>query len=227
MRSGTGGSLRGIVLALLVPGLAAAPSVRAQAARAESSPAAGAPTAPAPASARQGMWVGAGLGAGDANLHCRICAGEQPTRGTSGYLRIGTTVSPSFLVGAEANGWMRSDQDGRQRVLALTGNAYWYPNPRHGYYLKGGFGISRYRYSERENDVTTALTSAGLAGQVGAGYEVRVNPRTSVVPYVNLIGSARGRLATERDDGTHFDRDRLSTGAHLLFVQIGLGVTWH
>lgn len=227
MRSGTGCSLRGAVLALSVLGVAAAPSVRAQAARAESSPSAGAPAAAAPASARQGMWVSAGLGAGDANLHCRICAGEQPTRGTSGYLRVGTTVSPSFLIGAEANGWMRSDPDGRQRVLALTGNAYWYPNPRHGYYLKGGFGISRYRYSERENDVTTALTSAGLAGQVGAGYEVRVNPRTSVVPYVNLIGSARGRLATERDDGTHFDRDRLSTGAHLLFVQIGLGVTWH
>ncbi len=227
MRSETGSSLRRSTLALIGLGLGVASTALAQTARSESHPPAGTAVPASPASARQGMWVSAGVGAGDANLHCRICAGEQPTRGTSGYLRVGTTVSPSFLVGAEANGWMRSDQDGRQRVLALTGNAYWYPNPRHGYYLKGGFGISRYRYSERENDVTTALTSAGLAGQVGAGYEVRVNPRTSVVPYVNLIGSARGRLATERDDGTHFDRDRLSTGAHLLFVQIGLGVTWH
>jgi hypothetical protein len=183
--------------------------------------------AAAAATVRQGMWLSAGLGAGAASLHCRICTGEQQTRGTSGYLRVGTTINPHFLLGAEVNGWTRSGQEGTQRVLALTGNAYWYPHPRHAYYLKGGFGLSSYRQAVQEEELTTALTSGGFTGHVGVGYEVRVNPRMSVVPYFNLIGTARGNLVTESDDGTHLERDRLPTRANLLLLQLGLGVTWH
>lgn len=217
-------------IALLASGSAAGGGLAAQTAQtAQGTPAPerAAESASSPAAARQGMWLSAGLGAGSASLHCRICDGEQQSRGTSGYLRVGTTVSPFFLVGAEVNGWLRSDQSGTQRVMAVTGNAYWYPSPRHGYYLKGGLGLSSYRQWATEGDVTNAITSGGFSGQVGVGYEVRVNPRTSVVPYLNLVGSARGSLATERDDGTHFDRDRLSTRANLLLLQLGLGVTWH
>ncbi|MGE0553295.1 MAG: hypothetical protein AB7R55_07680 [Gemmatimonadales bacterium] len=180
---------------------------------------------------RHGMWLSAGLGAGAASLHCSVCDGEQQSRGTSGYLRIGTTVNSKLLLGAELNGWMRgaSGDQGSQRVMALTGNAYWYPHPRHAYYFKGGFGVSRYRSwtTDDEDGVTDALTAGGFTGQVGIGYEVRVNPTMSIVPYFNLIGSARGALSTERDDGTHFDRDRLPTRANLLFLQLGLGMTWH
>jgi hypothetical protein len=215
-------------LAISTTGIAT--SLAGQSARA-ATPAADAPADPAalaPAAAlRQGMWLSVGLGAGAASLHCRICTGEQQTRGTTGYLRVGTTINPRFLVGAELNGWTRSGQEGTQRVLALTGNAYWYPNPRHAYYLKGGFGLSSYRQAAREEDVTTSLNSGGFTGQAGVGYEVRVNPRMSVVPFFNLIGSARGRLVTETDDGTHLERDRLPTRANLLLLQLGLGVTWH
>jgi hypothetical protein len=186
--------------------------------------------ADAPAYARQGMWFSAGLGAGAASLHCRICQGEQETRGTAGYLRVGTTVNRRLLVGAEMNGWMRSGQTGNQRVVALTGNGYWYPNPRHGYYLKGGFGVSRYKqwtHDQNDDDVTTGLSTSGLAAQVGAGYETRVNPKMSFVPYVNLVGTAKGTMSTLRDDGTRFERNKLATGANLLLLQIGLGMTWH
>jgi hypothetical protein len=221
---------RGTTLGLLVVG--AVTSMSAQVAKTTApEPAAERSATPpeAPGLARQGMWLSAGLGAGAASLHCRICGGEQQTRGTTGYLRVGTTINPHFLLGAEMNGWMRSDQAGKQRVVALTGNAYWYPSPRHAYYLKGGFGLSRYRQWSQEEDgeVTTALSSGGFTGQVGVGYEVRVNPRMSIVPYFNLIGSARGSLSTESDDGTHFERDRLSTRANVLLLQLGLGVTWH
>ena len=186
--------------------------------------------ADAPVYARQGMWFGFGLGAGAASLHCSICGGDQQTRGTSGYLRVGTTVTTKLLVGAEVNGWMRAGGGAdNQRVVALTGNGYWYPNPRHGYYLKTGFGITRYRqWSKEENsDVTTGLSTNGLGGQVGAGYEVRVNPKMSFLPYINLVGTANGSMSTVRDDGTRYERNKLSTGAHVLLVQIGVGVTWH
>ncbi len=186
--------------------------------------------ADAPIYARQGTWVGAGLGAGAAMLECQICDGEQGSRGTSGYLRVGTTVNGRLLVGAEANAWMRTDETGHQRVVSLTGNGYWYPNPRHGYFFKGGFGISRYKqWSEDDNneDLTTGLSAGGFTGNVGTGYEIRVNPRMSFVPYLNLVASAGGTLSTERDDGTNYERNKLPNKANVLLLQLGLGVTWH
>lgn len=221
---------------VLVTGLAIAgsPRVAAQA------PKAAVQVAPKPAKAipadapiygRQGTWFGFGLGAGSTTLHCQICDNsEAGNRGTSGYVRAGTTINGRLLLGAEINGWMRSDEAGHQRVLTLTGDGYWYPNPRHGYYFKGGFGISRYKQwatDDNNQDITTGLSTGGLTGQVGAGYEVRVNPKMSFVPFVNLIGTARGTLSTEANDGTHFERNRLPNKANVLFLQLGMGLTWH
>jgi hypothetical protein len=143
---------------------------------------------------------------------------------------VGTTVNGRLLVGAEVNGWMRSDQEGNQRVVALTANGYWYPNPRHGYYFKGGFGLSQYKqWSSPENDpdVSTGISTGGFTGQVGAGYEVRLNPRMSFVPYVNVVGTAQGSLSTERDDGTSYERNKLPNRANVLLLQLGIGFTWH
>jgi len=186
--------------------------------------------ADAPIYARQGMWFSAGLGAGSATIHCQICEGEQGSKGTSGYVRAGTTVNGRLLVGAELNGWLRSDETGNQRVFALTGDGYWYPNPRHGYYFKLGFGFARYKqwtHDDDNDDLRTGLSTGGLTGQVGTGYEVRLNPRMSFVPYLNLVGTAQGTLATERDDGTTFQRNKLPTRANVLLLQLGVGVTWH
>src|SRR5262249_48278596 len=116
-----------------------------------------------------------------------------------------------------------------QRVIALTGNGYYYPDPVHPYYLKGGLGVTRYRQrSDNQNRTESSGVSAGgLTGQVGAGYEFRVNPRMSFVPYPNLIGTAKGALYTESETDTSFERNKLPTGAHVLLVQLGIGVTWH
>jgi hypothetical protein len=201
----------------------AAQTTEATPARSRSTPPPG-----SPAAVRQGMWFSAGLGAGSASLHCQICSGDLGSRGTTGYVRAGTTVNGFFLLGAELDAWMRSDQGGHQRVFALTGNGYWYPDPRHGYYVKGGFGLSNYRQSaDGDNGVTTAVTAGAFTGQVGLGYEVRMNPRMSIVPYANLIGSAKGRISTEQDNGTHLERNRLDMSGNVILLQIGLGLTWH
>ncbi len=187
--------------------------------------------ADAPMYGRQGTWFSVGFGAGSASLHCQICDNSEiGSRGTSGYVRVGTTVNGRLLVGAEMNAWMRSNEAGNQRVVTLSGNGYWYPNPRHGYYFKGGFGISRYKQwsTEGDNDqITNGLSTGGLTGSVGAGYEIRVNPKMSFVPFLNLLGTARGTLSTERSDDTHFERNRLPNRANVLFLQLGMGVTWH
>ena len=187
--------------------------------------------ADAPMYGRQGTWFGFGLGAGSTSLHCRICADSGVgSRGTSGYVRVGTTVNGRLLVGAELNGWMRSDQDGHQRVFTLTGDGYWYPNPRHGYFFKGGLGLSRYKQwsvDKNNKERTNGISTGGLTGQVGVGYEMRVNPKMSFVPFFNLIGTARGTLSTESNDGAQFQRNRLDTKANVLFLQLGMGLTWH
>ena len=186
--------------------------------------------ADAPVFGRQGLWFSAGLGAGSTSIHCQICVGTLGSRGTAGYARIGTTINGRLLVGAELNGWFRGSEEGNQRVLAVTGNGYWYPNPRHGYYFKGGLGLASYKQwtTDRNNaKVSTGISTGGLTAQVGTGYEMRVNPKMSFVPFLNLVGTAQGTLSTERNDGTHFERNKLPNRANVLMLQLGLGVTWH
>ena len=182
-----------------------------------------------PSLSRKGLWFSAGLGAASAKLHCGVCTSTRSSRGTSAYARVGTTVSPFLLVGVEANGWLRSDEDGSHHIISVTGDAYWYPNLRHGYFLKAGFGFSDYRQSkQRDNsDVTDALLADGFTGQLGVGYEVRVNPRMSIVPYFNIVGSANGTLSSQTDDGSRLERNRLVKDVNIVMFQLGMGLTWH
>lgn len=113
--------------------------------------------ADAPVFGRQGLW----FSAESTSIHCAICAGDLGSRGTAGYARMDTTLNGRLLVGAELNGWLRGSEDGNQRVLALTGNGYWYPNPRRGYYLKGGFGLASYK--QWQTDRNTSDVSTGIS----------------------------------------------------------------
>ncbi len=183
-----------------------------------------------PASSRQGTWLGVGVGGGASTLHCRICEGEQGSRGISGYVRGGITLNPKLLVGAEANAWTRSDESGSQRVWSLAANGYWYPSPEHGYFLKAGLGFTRYRRWALENSSSTVqigLLGGGLSAHLGGGYEVRVNPTMSIVPFLNLMASSQGTLSTTRDNGTQYQRNKLANGANVLLAQAGIGLTWH
>ena len=175
-----------------------------------------------PADGRRGFWIGAGLGTAAGSMHCSICNTES-TRGTSGYLRAGTTLNRRMLLGVEAGGWQRNGEEGKRRLTTLTAGAWWYPDQRHGYFLRWGAGLSRWKAWDEED----AVVSQALALVVGAGYEVRLNPRLSVVPYLNAMGTSSGALWQESRDEVSFERRKLPTGGHALLFQIGLGVTRH
>ena len=179
-------------------------------------------TTPGPADARKGFWIGAGLGTGAGSMHCGVCAHERE-QGTSGYIRGGTTINRRLLLGAEASGWQRTADAGRRRLVSLTAGAWWYPNERHGYFLHWGAGLSRWRASE-DND---AVTSQAVALVAGVGYEVRVNPQLSIVPYLNALGSSSGSLWLENKDAVSFERRKLPSGGHAVLLQVGLGITRH
>jgi hypothetical protein len=175
-----------------------------------------------PSSARRGFWFGGGLGAGAGSMRCGICEHE-PEQGSSGYIRVGTTVNRKLLIGIDGSAWQRSADAGRRRLVSITGGAWWYPNPRHGYYMRFGAGVSRWRASEEAQ----AVVSQAMALVVGAGYEVRLNPVLSIVPYLNAMGTSKGTLWLEERDDVSFERRKLPTGGHALLFQVGVGITRH
>jgi hypothetical protein len=175
-----------------------------------------------PADSRRGFWMGAGLGTGAGSMHCGICEAEKE-QGTSGYIRAGTTINRRFLIGVEGSGWQRTGEAGRRRLVSLTAGAWWYPNERHGYFLRWGAGVSRWKASQDDE----AVTSKALALVVGVGYEVRVNPRLSIVPYLNALGSSKGSMWLENRDDVSFERLKLPSGGHAVLFQLGLGITRH
>lgn len=177
------------------------------------------------AQSRQGFWMGAGLGQGYTDLACGICGGERETGGLSGYLRAGGTVSEKLLIGGEFTAWRRSQEDLGELLGTLSASAWWYPKPQHGWYLKLGAGLARFRASESEDE--EHLVSQNFALLVGSGYEMRVNPVLSIVPYVNLAATPSGNLNREitRDGG--YSASRVASDARLLVIQVGIGVTRH
>lgn len=182
----------------------------------------GIPPQSLPADARRGFWIGAGLGAGEGSLQCGICDGASD-RGTTGYLRAGLTLNRRMLLGVEGGGWQRSGEAGKRRILSLTAGAWWYPSERHGYFLRWGAGVSRWRASQEAE----AVVSNALALVLGAGYEVRVNPGLSAAVYLNALGSSSGALWLETRDDVSFERRRLPAGGHALLFQLGIGLTRH
>lgn len=175
-----------------------------------------------PSDVRQGFWFGGGLGAGSGGLHCTICTGDQEG-GTAAHLRAGTTINRRLLLGVEATGWRKGVEDGSRRVVALTANGYWYPNRRHGYFLKGGVGLSRYT-SRVDQEY---LTAKALALHAGVGYEVRLNPALSIAPFLSVLGSSRGDLWLEQRAPGSVDRNRLSVSANTVLIHLGIGLTRH
>lgn len=173
--------------------------------------------------ARQGFWASVGAGQGGTWLRCGICGEERDAGGLAGYARAGATVSDRLLVGADLTYWRRDDNDLLEQSGGLAGAAYWYPKPASGYYLKFGLGYAWYRAAEDE----IALTAGLLTAVSGAGYEMRVNPRLSLVPFVNLLVTAKGDLLREDTRNGGFTATRAADDLSALSLQIGFGITRH
>lgn len=174
-----------------------------------------------PAPRHHGFWVGGGLGYAATKLSCGLC-GDEGSRigGLSGYLRVGYTVTPSFLLGAEIDAWGGSAEPGdpdNDTVGRFMGSVmavgYWYPSTRMGLYLKAGAGMVSYR---ADGDF---LTVRSFGGTIGAGFEVPVANSFSVVPFANYVDSATGELK--------LDGDPIGQDGSVSMWQLGVGVTWH
>ena len=167
--------------------------------------------------ARQGLWVGFGLGQGSAGTDCSSSCGSDRIGGLSGYFRIGATLSRSVLLGFESNGWLHSEAGVDETIGFGSVVLLWYPSPTGGLYLKFGVGGMTYRADDGYDEFTATAPSASL----GAGYEVRIGRNVSLVPYANYLTTSSVRL--------HFDGVPISSGEDIRInlFQFGLGVTFH
>ncbi|HET7038317.1 MAG TPA: outer membrane beta-barrel protein [Gemmatimonadales bacterium] len=165
-------------------------------------------TAPAAAQRREarhdGFWVGFGLGAGS-----NLTEGYDDARlGGAGYVRLGGTVSPTWLVGGEAAAWVR-EQNGRTVSQGnLTATVLVYP-VRRGFYLKGGLGFASWSQSAGD----TRHTEGGFGATLGGGYDLQIGDNLFLTPNFDVL--------LQVVDSDFF---QATTGYLILFT---LGLTWH
>jgi hypothetical protein len=163
-----------------------------------------------------GMFYGAGAGGGWTRAACGYCRRDY-SFGPVVFARIGGTLVPRSLLGAEASGWTKGDAEEDVRLLtgSLMAVAWLYPNADEPFYLKGGLGAITYRvYGNGDDD---DLASLGPAIQLGAGYEFRLSDRTLLTNYVTIVASRFGKLRA----GEVIVVDNLGVTS----LQFGIGLT--
>jgi hypothetical protein len=159
---------------------------------------------------RRGFWFGVGLGAGgESNDALDGSAGGysdlfyQPTIS----LRAGGTAGNHWRLGGEVLSWINEEGDAVESLSSALFVAQFYPVRSAGLYLKGGLGVGR---NAVDFDYGFDVGDTGLAGLIGAGYELRLGSHIYLNPAVDLVG----HTYNSRIGGSY--RERL--------VNFGLGV---
>lgn len=151
---------------------------------------------------RDGFWFSAGLGFGA--LTCEFCGEDSYFGGLSGGLAAGVTVTPQFLIGGGTTGWARNEQGTTVSAGTFELRVRAYPSLYHGFFVNGGIGLGTVSVSEGNR----TLSSTGLGGMYGVGWDIRTGRNVSVTPFWN------GSLLSAFDQLWGFG-------------QIGVGVTIH
>jgi len=132
---------------------------------------------------RKGFWIGFGFGWGSYGFSCDGCASFDRAGSYTGYIKLGGTVNPHLLLGAESAVWSKTEGGGTVTAGNVTFNAYYYPKPAGGLFLNGGVGFSRAEISG--SGVSAGETGPGFT--LGAGYDLRVGTNISIVPNVQWV----------------------------------------
>jgi hypothetical protein len=166
-------------------------------------------------SRRQGFWFGLGAAAGSAGMECTGCGSDRKSGG-SGYVRLGGTLSPHWLLGAEIDGWARSESGTDMALANVAFTASWYPSRTGGFFLKFGLGALAYQ----EDDGTDKTEVAGGSAIIGIGFDIPIGRRSSLTPFLNSIASSKSTVKFNGTEMTGFE-------ANPNLVQVGLALSWH
>lgn len=154
--------------------------------------------------AREGFFIGVGLGGG--SFGCSGCTERQS--GITGQLKLGGTLNSQVLLGVESNAWTKEEQGARFTHANVSAMAQVYPAATSGFFLRGGVGVSTLEVSASSGGSSFSARESGLGLTAGLGYDLRVGSNFSISPY--------GTFGW----GNH--EDESANTFHL-----GVGVTWH
>ena len=154
---------------------------------------------------RKGFWIGFGAGWGSYGISCSGCSGLGRTGSYTGYIKLGGTLNPHLLLGAESIAWSKTESGNTITAGNLTFSGYYYPQPASGMFLTAGVGFSRAEASGGGS--SAGNTGPGLT--LGAGYDIRVGTNLSIVPTGNWVYG------------------HPESGFSQNFFQFSLGVTFH
>jgi outer membrane protein with beta-barrel domain len=154
---------------------------------------------------RKGFWIGFGFGWGSYGVSCDGCSGLGREGSYTGNLRLGGTLSPHLLLGAETIGWSKSEGGSTLTAGNTSLAAFYYPKPAGGVFLSAGVGFSTIQGS-------SGGSSDGRSGPgftLGAGYDLRIAANTSITPTLNWVYG------------------HPESGFSHNFYQFGVGITFH
>jgi hypothetical protein len=163
-------------------------------------------TAAVEAQGRQGFWIGFGLGGG---VNTSQGLDDARRGGGAGYLRLGGTITPQVMLGAEALGWGRSERGATIARGNTTFMGLLYPSPTGGFFLKGGAGIATVGVTADILGTTVTSTENGFGTTVGLGVDARLGNNLYLTPNLDFLFQA-------------FEGGRTNT-----LVLFTLGLTWH
>ena len=168
---------------------------------------------------RDGFWFGLGLGYGSAgtSADCDDCGGDRES-GLTGFFKLGGTLSPKVLLGAETNVWFKDEDDVTLTLGSVTGTVTFYPQAQGGVFLKGGVGFSIVDWSTTIGATDFSVSKTGWGVMAGIGYDVRIGSNLSLTPSINYWYGKPGDL--DFDDGS-------LPGWKQNVVSFDLGLTFH
>jgi len=146
---------------------------------------------------REGFFIGAGLGWGNADANVTVVGDLQRKNGSTGNFRLGWAIRDNWVAGYEFSGFAaffsQNSANDLRWVLTLSSLAVtWWPG-NEGWYVRGGIGIA----TARVEVVTTGVVSQdqpGVGVMAAAGYEWRVMENLAIGPqaeyvYMDINGS--------------------------------------
>ncbi|HEY7191054.1 MAG TPA: hypothetical protein VH436_31095 [Vicinamibacterales bacterium] len=160
-----------------------------------------------------GFWYSVGVAPGWTRVTCDICAGDRQG-GLSAFLALGGSTSRAVRIGGELGAWRENDAGVTQTLLSVGAAAYWYPNARRRFYLRGGAALVMHR----ANDGTDVVTSSGIGPQLGMGYEYPVSRHWRLAPFAHYsVGVFAGDVK--------FNGGQAAGSATVSFLQVGASLT--
>lgn len=163
-----------------------------------------------------GFWLNGGLGTG---------FNEELEFAGSGYVRLGTTLSPHFLLGGQVMSFREDigaivndpdspsgyrSLDGSLTKTNVTATVLVYPSADGGFFFKAGAGYGRQEVSFDVEDVSVGLSKDFMGTNLGVGWDFR-------------LGDGNVYLTPNIDAHLQWpDLDISATDANILFT-LGVG----